>query len=69
MTIFPFKNCFIPQLPFPEPHAYWTGYFTSRPSLKFHERQSNALLIAAKQAVALAGGKDGAAGVEVETCL
>ena len=38
-----------------DPHAYWTGYFTSRPALKFHERQANALLIAAKQAVVLAG--------------
>ena len=38
-----------------EPNAYWTGYFTSRPSLKLHERRSNAMLIAAKQAMAMAG--------------
>ena len=28
---------------------YWTGYFTSRPSFKYHERISNNLLQAAKQ--------------------
>ncbi len=31
------------------PHNYWTGYFTSRPSFKYHERQANALLQSAKQ--------------------
>lgn len=25
------------------PHAYWTGYFTSRPDFKYYERSSNAL--------------------------
>ena len=34
------------------PSAYWTGYFSSRPSLKKHVRDSNALLAAAH---ALAG--------------
>ena len=37
------------------PHNCWTGYFTSRPSFKFHERQSNSLLQAAKQVNALTG--------------
>ncbi len=32
---------------------YWTGYFTSRPSFKFHERQSHGVLQAAKQVQAL----------------
>lgn len=27
-----------------EPHAYWTGYFTSRPNLKRFEREGNNLL-------------------------
>ena len=30
-------------------HSYWTGYFTSRPTLKYMERQHNNLLQAAKQ--------------------
>ena len=37
-------------------HSYWTGYYTSRPSFKFFERQSNAFLQAAKQINVLAGG-------------
>ncbi len=37
------------------PSNYWTGYFTSRPSFKYHERQSNALLQSAKQVNALTG--------------
>lgn len=32
-----------------DPHAYWTGYFTSRPTSKRYERQSNNLLQVAKQ--------------------
>ncbi len=40
---------------FSEPHSFWSGYFTSRPAFKFHERQSNALLLAAKQAITMAG--------------
>jgi lysosomal alpha-mannosidase len=32
-----------------DPHAYWTGYFTSRPALKGMIRQANSLLQAAKQ--------------------
>ena len=27
-----------------DPHAYWTGYFTSRPALKYYARKSNNLL-------------------------
>lgn len=27
-----------------DPHAYWTGYFTSRPTLKYFERQGNNIL-------------------------
>lgn len=30
-------------------HAYWTGYFTSRPALKRYVRSSSALIQAAKQ--------------------
>jgi lysosomal alpha-mannosidase len=33
-------------------HAYWTGYFTSRPAIKGFERRSNALLHAANHAAA-----------------
>ncbi len=41
-------------------HAYWTAYFTSRPTLKYMERQHNNLLQAAKQIQALyANGMDG----------
>jgi lysosomal alpha-mannosidase len=35
-------------------HAYWTGYFTSRPALKGYVRRSNALLHAANHAAAAA---------------
>ena len=33
-----------------DPHAFWTGYFTSRPALKGMIRQANSLLQACKQA-------------------
>merc|ERR1719187_2008698 len=33
-----------------DPHAYWTGYFTSRPALKGMIRKANGLLQACKQA-------------------
>lgn len=36
-------------------NAYWTGYFTSRPSLKFHIKQASNELTAAKQLSVLAG--------------
>ena len=32
-----------------DPHAFWTGYFTSRPTLKFFERMGNNFLQVAKQ--------------------
>jgi len=32
-----------------DPHAYWTGYFTSRPALKGMIRKANSLLQACKQ--------------------
>lgn len=31
-----------------DPHAFWTGYFTSRPAFKFYERKSNLLLQSCK---------------------
>ena len=34
-------------------HSYWTGFFTSRPTLKYMERQHNNLLQVAKQVKAL----------------
>lgn len=37
-------------------HAYWTGYYTSRPTSKRFERQGNNLLQAAKQLKAIVGG-------------
>ncbi|KAH7644224.1 lysosomal alpha-mannosidase-like protein 2 [Dermatophagoides farinae] len=37
-----------------DPHAYWTGYYTSRPSLKRMERVANNWLQACKQLDALA---------------
>ena len=40
-----------------DPHAYWTGYFTSRSTLKGMIRESNSLLQACKQINALYGGK------------
>ena len=40
-----------------DPHAYWTGYFTSRSTLKGMIRESNSLLQACKQINALYGGQ------------
>lgn len=34
-------------------NQYWTGYFTSRPTFKFHERQASGFLQSAQQVVAL----------------
>ena len=39
-----------------DPHAYWTGYFTSRSSLKGMIRSANSLLQSCKQLHAVAGG-------------
>merc|ERR1711970_357283 len=36
-------------------HAYWTGYFTSRPTLKGYVRSTNSFLQAVKQVSALSG--------------
>ncbi|XP_064633968.1 lysosomal alpha-mannosidase-like [Lineus longissimus] len=38
----------------PGPHIYWTGYFTSRPALKYYVRQTNSFLQACKQLDTLA---------------
>ena len=38
-------------------HSYWTGFFTSRPTLKYYERQSNNLLQVAKQVASLYGNE------------
>ncbi|XP_011176167.2 lysosomal alpha-mannosidase isoform X2 [Solenopsis invicta] len=35
-----------------DPHAFWTGYFSSRPTVKYFEREGNNLLQATKQLVA-----------------
>ncbi|KAH8282797.1 hypothetical protein KR054_009895 [Drosophila jambulina] len=40
-----------------DPHAYWTGYFTSRPTLKRFERDGNHFLQVCKQLSALAPKK------------
>lgn len=40
------------------PHTYWTGYFTSRPSLKLFERNGNGFLQVCKQLSALAPTRD-----------
>jgi lysosomal alpha-mannosidase len=39
-------------------HAYWTGYFTSRPAIKLHERKSNAFLQMCKHFQTFAGFND-----------
>ncbi|XP_044735005.1 lysosomal alpha-mannosidase-like isoform X1 [Chrysoperla carnea] len=41
-----------------DPHAFWTGYFTSRPTTKFFERQGNNLLQVCKQLATLTQNKD-----------
>ncbi|XP_031833177.1 lysosomal alpha-mannosidase II isoform X1 [Nomia melanderi] len=38
-----------------DPHSYWTGYFSSRPAIKFYERMGNNLLQISKQLTVLAG--------------
>ncbi|KAK3768503.1 hypothetical protein RRG08_060865 [Elysia crispata] len=37
------------------PHTFWTGYFTSRPALKFFSRNVNSYFQSVKQMAALAG--------------
>lgn len=41
-----------------DPHNYWTGYFTSRPALKYYERKNNNFLHVCKQLNVLAGLTD-----------
>ncbi|XP_058798646.1 lysosomal alpha-mannosidase-like isoform X2 [Phymastichus coffea] len=41
-----------------DPHAFWTGYFTSRPTLKYFERMANNLLQVVKQLSVLSGAPD-----------
>ncbi|CAK9820569.1 Lysosomal alpha-mannosidase [Anthophora plagiata] len=36
-----------------DPHSFWTGYFSSRPTIKFYERMGNNLLQISKQLSAL----------------
>lgn len=48
-------------------HSYWTGYFTSRPTLKGYTRQANGILQAVKQVTALTGvGRTGELEILVE---
>ncbi|XP_065568469.1 lysosomal alpha-mannosidase-like isoform X3 [Artemia franciscana] len=42
-----------------DPHAYWTGYFTSRPSFKGNIRSTSGLLQACKQMSAIFSHKSG----------
>ncbi|XP_011645218.1 lysosomal alpha-mannosidase isoform X2 [Pogonomyrmex barbatus] len=41
-----------------DPHSYWTGYFSSRPTVKYFEREGNNLLQASKQLVTLTNLKN-----------
>lgn len=41
-----------------DPHAFWTGYFTSRPTVKRYERVGNHFLQVCKQLTALAPNKE-----------
>ncbi|XP_075216675.1 lysosomal alpha-mannosidase II isoform X3 [Lycorma delicatula] len=36
-----------------DPHSYWTGYFTSRPTIKYFERKGNNFLQVSKQLCAM----------------
>lgn len=40
-------------------HSYWTGYFTSRPAVKYMERYGNNVLQACKQVASLAARSTG----------
>ena len=44
------------------PHAYWAGYFSSRPALKRHVRAASAYLATARQLLLLGGAPAGGAG-------
>ncbi|XP_018301818.1 lysosomal alpha-mannosidase isoform X1 [Mycetomoellerius zeteki] len=41
-----------------DPHSYWTGYFSSRPTVKYFEREGNNMLQASKQLIALTNLKN-----------
>ncbi|KAG5331257.1 MA2B1 mannosidase, partial [Acromyrmex charruanus] len=41
-----------------DPHSYWTGYFSSRPTVKYFEREGNNMLQASKQLVVLTNLKN-----------
>ncbi|XP_011498322.1 PREDICTED: lysosomal alpha-mannosidase [Ceratosolen solmsi marchali] len=41
-----------------DPHSFWTGYFTSRPTLKFFERMGNSFLQIVKQLLVLTNQPD-----------
>ncbi|XP_023318565.1 lysosomal alpha-mannosidase isoform X1 [Trichogramma pretiosum] len=41
-----------------DPHAFWTGYFSSRPTLKFFERMGNNFLQVVKQMLVLSNQPD-----------
>jgi len=45
-----------------DPHAFWTGYFTSRPTLKYFTHSANNFLQAAKQVATAASFYSGLAG-------
>ena len=60
---FPYSN---------DPHAFWTGYFTSRPAFKYFERRSNNYLQVVKQLQSLAsrsGDEQEAAVVELKEAM
>ncbi|XP_033224967.1 lysosomal alpha-mannosidase-like [Belonocnema kinseyi] len=41
-----------------DPHSYWTGYYTSRPTIKFYERMGNNFLQVVKQLSVLSNFPD-----------
>jgi lysosomal alpha-mannosidase len=47
------------------PHAYWTGYFTSRPTIKGYVRSTNNLLQATTQLYSLSGLNDASLRAEI----
>ena len=49
------SSLIFPSICLIELHSYWTGYFTSRPSLKLYERETNNFLQASKQIGVLFG--------------
>lgn len=41
-----------------DPNAFWTGYFTSRPALKYYVHKTNVFLQACKQLAAITDGSE-----------